>query len=381
MNINAIKEIISNLERKGYKDFYIKEKEDLEQEIWHCLKATNAIKEEEPFFLFLRGYNSFTPAIPPRPRITLRGKVSQRRMTGFDRLKELIQLQETDHRLLTYVKGGGCFLSWAGKGTVIDPGFDFIENMYSEELAIGDIDAIIITHAHNDHYTDLVSILTLIFQYNKLSNAYLKIQTGELQKAINFLTELLEIYPYKFAYDAYVFCLDAIGEEKETGLNEMEVKNITTTFTKDFKEKILPEIEKGKYQAKIVKVYFSESAMASLKELVETIDAKGKTGCLGDASGPFLLKDTLKDIHDGLGIDIGLLETKHNDFKRITGNGLKFKLNDFIIGMTSDTAWFDTKDPMEYNPGNNFPKEITEYFQNCQLLIPHIGSIKKEEFN
>jgi len=64
-------------------------------------------------------------------------------------------------------KGGGYFLFHAGKGIVIDPGFNFIENFYQEGFKIADIDAVLITHAHNDHTVDLESILTLIHQHNK----------------------------------------------------------------------------------------------------------------------------------------------------------------------------------------------------------------------
>jgi hypothetical protein len=67
MNINPVKEILKNLEDKGYKDEYLKEHKDLQEEILDCLKSTNTVIKQEPFFLFLRRFNSYTPAIPPRP--------------------------------------------------------------------------------------------------------------------------------------------------------------------------------------------------------------------------------------------------------------------------------------------------------------------------
>jgi len=63
-------------------------------------------------------------------------------------------------------KGGGYFLYHKGKGIVIDPGFNFIENFYQEGFKVADIDAVLITHAHNDHTVDLESIITLVYKYN-----------------------------------------------------------------------------------------------------------------------------------------------------------------------------------------------------------------------
>ena len=63
-------------------------------------------------------------------------------------------------------KGGGYFLYHRGKGIVIDPGFNFIENFYQEGFKVADIDAVLITHAHNDHTVDLESILTLVYKHN-----------------------------------------------------------------------------------------------------------------------------------------------------------------------------------------------------------------------
>jgi tetratricopeptide (TPR) repeat protein len=386
MNINPVKEIMKNLEDKGYKDEYLKEHKDLQEEILDCLKSTNTVIKPEPFFLFLRRFNSYTPAIPPRPRIALRGKASKEMKDGFQRFKELVGFLHPSHRLFTDVKGGGCFLSWEGKGIVIDPGFDYIENMYSEDLAIGDIDAIIITHAHNDHYTDLDSLLTLAFQYNKLSVAYHGIATEEYPDALSALEDLFEVFPYSSVFNAIAYCYVKLRRLDELRLSEHEALKIAQEFAVKLEENILPEIKeekengKGKYKKKRIKVFFSESARASLSQLIKILDKHKRTACLGDADGPFPLDALGEKLETELSI-LDKTETQHNDFKRIRGNGLIFHLDNFNLGMTSDTAWFDTDDERKYEEPNTFRKEITKYFGDCQLLIPHIGSIKKSEFN
>lgn len=85
------------------------------------------------FFLVLRRWNSYTPAI---------------RTHDSDRV------------------GGGYFLSWHGKGVVIDPGLDFIRNFRKHLLNIDDIHAIVLTHSHLDHCADFESIMTLLYEYN-----------------------------------------------------------------------------------------------------------------------------------------------------------------------------------------------------------------------
>ena len=88
----------------------------------------------DSFFSVLRKWNSYTPVLPS---------------TSGDNL------------------GGGYFLFHNGKGIVIDPGFNFIENFYSQGFKVADIDAVIITHAHNDHTVDLEAILSLVYKLNK----------------------------------------------------------------------------------------------------------------------------------------------------------------------------------------------------------------------
>lgn len=387
--IDTIVEVMEDLASE-HKDEYIKEKNDLEKEILQCLKSTNTIKEDKPFFLFLRRFNSFTPALPLRPRLTYSVGVIDKIIDNFKKII-LEECPELTHRLFTNIKGGGCFLSWGGKGIVIDPGYDFIENMYSENLAVGDIDAIVITHAHNDHYIDLDPILTLAYQYNRLSKAYLNIRDEKYVDAKNALEELIEFYPYDFAFNALVYCKHEIGLEEgqieetiisdieyETGMSEENIKIIINNF-KDYKNEILIEIEKGVYKDKNIKLFFSESAKATLEKLIEISDKNGnKIGCLGDADGPY----EITEIKNKLKIkkfDVNEIDTYHNDFKRKEGNGLKFNLDDFNLGITSDTGWFNTDDKMPYQ-SNNFSNEISENYKDCQLLIPHIGSIKKVEF-
>jgi len=80
----------------------------------------------------------------------------------------LIMRRWNSHTPALYnVLGGGYFLWWDGKGTVIDPGCGFVKLFRSEtRYNLGYIDMVIVTHDHLDHCHDLASLISLLRQYN-----------------------------------------------------------------------------------------------------------------------------------------------------------------------------------------------------------------------
>jgi len=66
------------------------------------------------------------------------------------------------------VLGGGYFLRWQGKGTIIDPGCSFLRLFrHFTPYAFRDIDMVVVTHDHVDHCQDLGTLISLLRQYNK----------------------------------------------------------------------------------------------------------------------------------------------------------------------------------------------------------------------
>jgi len=89
-------------------------------------------------------------------------------------------------------KGGGYFFYfWHTKnplGIVVDPGYDFLENFFSQGFRIGDINTIIISHAHPDHTDNFLSILSLYHELNdRLGEYYRKCHSKrpESQQSLN----------------------------------------------------------------------------------------------------------------------------------------------------------------------------------------------------
>lgn len=62
--------------------------------------------------------------------------------------------------------GGGYLLMHHGKGCVIDPGHNFVRNFLEQGYGFGDIHAVIVTHAHDDHVMDLPAIASVLSKAN-----------------------------------------------------------------------------------------------------------------------------------------------------------------------------------------------------------------------
>jgi len=63
--------------------------------------------------------------------------------------------------------GGGYFLVWKGHGIVIDPGVDFVTQLYRRGLSIADVDTVVVTHCHLDHTDDLEALVDLNYRHNQ----------------------------------------------------------------------------------------------------------------------------------------------------------------------------------------------------------------------
>ncbi|TET54688.1 MAG: MBL fold metallo-hydrolase, partial [Actinobacteria bacterium] len=107
------------------------------------------------------------------------------------------------------MRGGGYIVFWNNKGIVIDPGFDFITNLYSEGFSISDIDAVIVTHDHIDHTDDFDAILALNYQLNRYNEStYLK-PKNPINLSLFLNTGFMEKYtPYL-----------SLGTKRGTGVN------------------------------------------------------------------------------------------------------------------------------------------------------------------
>ena len=105
-----------------------------QKSLQNSIRLERAIDPEDYYFQVLKDYSSYTP---------------------------LLTSPQTGHL------GGGYFLAIGGYGCVIDPGHHFIDNFSMAQHSISDINCIIVTHFHDDHYADLPALLSLLFQRSR----------------------------------------------------------------------------------------------------------------------------------------------------------------------------------------------------------------------
>ncbi len=82
------------------------------------------------------------------------------------------------------VVGGGYFLALGRYGCVIDPGHHFLENFYQLPRTLADIDCIIVTHFHDDHYANLPALLSLLSQRRKRNGRRVRVLLDEQTHAV-----------------------------------------------------------------------------------------------------------------------------------------------------------------------------------------------------
>ena len=296
----------------------------------------------------LRRWNSFTPKIPNREQAK---------------------------------RGGGYFLVWKGKGIVIDPGFDFLDNFDIAGYSIQDVDAIVLTHAHTDHTADFESLLCLKYeQANQLkdnSKVDLFLNLGTMQKFVGWVSGLSGIGKVvsinagdslePAGYQLVLRAMDAIhseviGKERCCGLvldlreGTKTVLNLGITSDTGWSPKI-------QRQYKGCKLLFIHLGGIGENEFDEELPLRGKKrlypehlGLIGTISMVKAIKSSLSIITE-FGEELGnarghiakTIDSFFNSNRRcITGDiGLKIRLPDLsvncdICGEYSDYSTIET---------------------------------------
>lgn len=131
-----------------------KRKEDREKAIKRKIKRKGLIGRNliDNEFIALRRWSSYTPRMPNWNDLAGQALPSP-----------------------SHSRGGGYFFVWGKTGIVLDPGYDFLQNFWTQSIhenegfELSDIGAVIISHAHDDHSHDIEPILSLFHKYRKIT--------------------------------------------------------------------------------------------------------------------------------------------------------------------------------------------------------------------
>lgn len=250
------------------------------------------------------------------------------------------------------VLGGGYYLLWQGKGIVIDPGYDFIQNFYDEGFSLEDIDAVIITHSHPDHDDDFSSLTTLVKEWNEYHG---KLGIREFDRTLDF------------------FLNESTHKKFSSWLQSANVKYgriiqlPSLCWNKDSESPAGPiRGSNVKIDLRAPSYEIEEKDLDVYNMVIEVIpawhdDVIGKTSAVG-------LKFHLYDGSENK-------EGGNNEEKEDKAVGL--------IGYTADTGAYgldiDSLESNEYTARKKNALRVDRMYEDCDLLIAHLGDIRIRE--
>ncbi|MBS5306716.1 MAG: tetratricopeptide repeat protein [Clostridium sp.] len=229
-------------------------------------------------------------------------------------------------------KGGGYFLKINGKGIVIDPGFNFIENFKGLNHYFDEIDIVLISHAHNDHTADIESILTLLHKYNE------NIKSSDNSE------------------DTYTVEYDLVQKHGDTEW---------AGFDREKKKKLIDEEFERSTKRKIIDIFITASTfkkyvgMFELKKSINynlhIIEAGYEKSFVDDK---FLIK---------------AIKAKHFDIISDDSSvGFLIEFDDNVILYTGDTG-------IDKNIVENYKKISKNIINKKLVLLAHLGGFKQHE--
>lgn len=248
-------------------------------------------------------------------------------------------------------KGGGYFVKAFGKGIVIDPGFNFIDNFKDAGYTFADIDIVLISHAHDDHTADLESIINLLYRYNK------ELKENKIPKLI--------------------------AKENNMAINPNECEDIDT-------DKLL------KRYKKILNLYISEGVMRKYRPYFKHGSCYCKLIDENTVSRDTTYNYGVKEIkpgkpyyrytidlskEDNIGnpeIKITAIKSKHKEVmgKDVSSIGFIIDFGETVLIYTGDTGWSKKLE----NQYSNIKKECAKTGKYV-ILLAHIGGFDKAESN
>ncbi len=277
---------------------------------------TRMSRFEAKFTRFLQEPSLEHSSDPKKP-----GKIPVTPLTEFVSLKRWSSFSPNLASHGTTTVGGGYLLRvWDEErneyiGIAIDPGYNYLENLFDEGFALPDMHVIAVTHAHPDHVENLSNILTLLRErekrIKKTSRVFLVLTEGVFHRFKTLIDNEMD-----YIHDVIVLSWDR---------PERDTVSIASTNDREGNRGLVTLTVSGSNDKRK-----PDNQLASIKA-VRAIHSDGTE-------------------FDSMGMVISVVEGKGKELK---------------IGFTGDTRY-------SKSPG-------TDEFANCCVLVPHLGSVIKSE--
>jgi ribonuclease BN (tRNA processing enzyme) len=238
-------------------------------------------------------------------------------------------------------------------GVAVDPGFDFVRNLFHSGFSLSDIDVVLLSHAHLDHIRDFESLVTLCLELNK----------RHPDKVKRRLHTIMTLGVYRRL--SHIFESPDLRECVEPYILDIK-KEINPTFVK-------PYIHDLKYYKHLLKPHGNDpepKVDPDIQWFVFQEDQDRKKDSNTDRGRFRFLAETVTNPKNNKGLRLSVTATRayHNDFSEYSDSfGFKIKISAdgreadaCTIGYTGDTSW---------------SHDIIEQYKNCNALLVHLGSL------
>lgn len=245
-----------------------------------------------------------------------------------------------------YSLGGGYLLYHLNKnkevdmGVAIDPGFDFVRNLFHAGFSLDDIDVVLISHAHLDHIRDLESIVALLFELKKRGKKEKRVHIILSLGAYKRLEHIMEDSVFRYIVEPYI-----IDVEREIDV--------------DYFENFGSLDKKPGFQ-------------------FESYEDRGNRYSI-ERVRPLLPPKRYKK--RGIDVEIKPMRAFHDDTTRSDSFGFIITLKgngeqELTFGYTGDTKWIypNMDDPLNKN---RIWQDISSQYKDCDALLVHLGSLIK----
>ena len=253
--------------------------------------------------------------------------------------------------------GGGYLIYHTNKkgqvdlGVAVDPGFDFVRNLFHLGFSLSDIDVVLLSHAHLDHIRDFESLVTLCLELNK----------RHPDKVKRRLHTIMTLGVYRRL--SHIFDSTGLREFVEPYILDIE-KEITPKF-------IEPYIDELEYYNAFLNPNENNPKPVvnpnSHKFVFEEVQ-----GSNPDRGRFRSLAEDHSDSKSDLRLSITATRAYHNDFSEYA-DGFGFKVEISAAGSGADTC------TIGYTGDTSWSPDIIEQYKNCNALIIHIGSLIDRE--